>query len=1458
MHPHVVEDIPNLEDYYLPLSGGVMSGNIHLSGNELHGLGSMDNSGTQITVGDDIYLQNKQILNASNIYADAFRITETGDTTFRINYQNHYTYGPSFVIDAETTDHDSTSLILATGSEKFLVCGPGAAMPYNDHPNFHVEDMRIGTFGEIMIDGFNNKMDFNRDSYFTRDLTVTGNIIANNFESGNSLALFGQSATEFQVTLYYEDVVQEGGNAYKLRLSGAYTGSSNADYEIVIDSYSSGNYTFKWRKDTGAWTTGVSANERFTLLEEGIKVAFLSDPTTVPTVNDEYSFTALTNSTPKFVVDTLNDSVDVNCDLNTEKINAGNVHISAYDGLGSITFDGTGGNDITVAGTYTGTVDYDYEFVCTQVYAASTTGTISYSGVGHGEGAPTYGLNVINEYTSTISEKFYVKITREYVSGTASSISDRVFTGTGLTDMTIDDTSNYTGANDRNYVIKCTVAGVGGMGSSAGEFQWSSDGGSTWNGTDIVMTSNYDLGDGIELDFSDPSSADLNDQWTFTATAEVFSISEAFQWKTDSVTWNGTNLGTSGTDSLVDGISVSFASTNNKSLNDEWSFTVTGVEFEKMEYLIDNISQRTQDTPLTPVTCGNGLTFKFDDNDNHALNDKWSFRTYEVTSRFHVHNASSDKYYVKVYNSGITEITDLSIIDSFTSETGTFTESLTTPKLLMNPIIIGDTDTEAIGSGAIAIGHEAECGQYGIYGGIAIGSYAISFDTDSIAIGRNSDSRDAYTIAIGRNAIASAHAGIAIGVNANVASFGSVSNAIAIGSDSEAKGNNAIVIGEGANTTTLIDSIAIGKNASSLHTNSIALSTNTTTTADNQFKVGSITMDHLNNEIGITTDTDLMTMSDNKLTLAGDLYLNTLDLGTNTITDGAMTGNWNFGSGNLTTAGGLDLGGDLDMGTNNDILSSGAAAKIEIETITVPGILEYKAGFDHQRFYINDVSSSWQLNLYSGDLAFNRNSGTGAVRFTTDLNFQLDNLKIKLGTENDVEMYYDGSTFIIDNTDTGNISFVDNNLTTTGTFGAGNTTIDGVLTVDNTASDTFCVRKNGDTGDVFCISTDTPAMAVNGSLTMNGNTGIASAGDGIDITSGKGANSAGSGGGYSSYTGGPFTFVSGNGGDSSVGETQELAGNGGAYNLTAGNGGEVLLACSVKEWGGNGGAFNLSAGNGQIGTKASYSSKAGKGGALTFRGGMGAVNGNATGNIEGGAGGDMNFFGGNASDSSASCVNYASGSGGGINFFGGNGGQHVFGSVSGTSTGGIGGHIMFATGVGGVSAGWVQADSGKIIFSVGAQDTADFLADNSGLRFFDNVATILGTASDTSIYFDGSDLNIKSNDITANDELIISNFNSLTTTGVGRKKNTTRATTTANIAVTDDVFFGNTDGSSWVATLPVGVEGQTFKIINSGSSGKQLTVTPNGAQHLLGVNSSFILRDGETMIITYNTNDGWY
>lgn len=74
---------------------------------------------------------------------------------------------------------------------------------------------------------------------------------------------------------------------------------------------------------------------------------------------------------------------------------------------------------------------------------------------------------------------------------------------------------------------------------------------------------------------------------------------------------------------------------------------------------------------------------------------------------------------------------------------------------------------------------------------------------------------------------------------------------------------------------------------------------------------------------------------------------------------------------------------------------------------------------------------------------------------------------------------------------------------------------------------------------------------------------------------------------------------------------------------------------------------------------------------------------------------------------------------------------------------------------------------------------------------------------------------------------------------------------------TDENIFYNTDAQASALTLEAGSTGRTLKIINSGTSGNNLTVDGNASEKVIGETTVFNLRDGETLILTYNTTDGW-
>lgn len=100
-------------------------------------------------------------------------------------------------------------------------------------------------------------------------------------------------------------------------------------------------------------------------------------------------------------------------------------------------------------------------------------------------------------------------------------------------------------------------------------------------------------------------------------------------------------------------------------------------------------------------------------------------------------------------------------------------------------------------------------------------------------------------------------------------------------------------------------------------------------------------------------------------------------------------------------------------------------------------------------------------------------------------------------------------------------------------------------------------------------------------------------------------------------------------------------------------------------------------------------------------------------------------------------------------------------------------------------------------------------------------------------------------------------FTGLKTTG-GRIVKVSRITGNTTLDTTHHHVFADTDGGTFTVNLPAGVAGTEYRIVNTGSSGINLTIAPNGAELLLGVNSNFTLFDGEALTIVYEATEGWF
>ncbi len=104
-------------------------------------------------------------------------------------------------------------------------------------------------------------------------------------------------------------------------------------------------------------------------------------------------------------------------------------------------------------------------------------------------------------------------------------------------------------------------------------------------------------------------------------------------------------------------------------------------------------------------------------------------------------------------------------------------------------------------------------------------------------------------------------------------------------------------------------------------------------------------------------------------------------------------------------------------------------------------------------------------------------------------------------------------------------------------------------------------------------------------------------------------------------------------------------------------------------------------------------------------------------------------------------------------------------------------------------------------------------------------------------------------------------INSEFITTAGRIKNDTLIDNTDSpytALSSDHEIFVDTDTTAVVINLPAGIAGTNYRITNTGSSGNDISVAPNGAELLTGVNASRTLSGGGVLIITYNTTKGWW
>jgi len=78
------------------------------------------------------------------------------------------------------------------------------------------------------------------------------------------------------------------------------------------------------------------------------------------------------------------------------------------------------------------------------------------------------------------------------------------------------------------------------------------------------------------------------------------------------------------------------------------------------------------------------------------------------------------------------------------------------------------------------------------------------------------------------------------------------------------------------------------------------------------------------------------------------------------------------------------------------------------------------------------------------------------------------------------------------------------------------------------------------------------------------------------------------------------------------------------------------------------------------------------------------------------------------------------------------------------------------------------------------------------------------------------------------------------------------------VALFDRNLYADTDGGAITILLRPGVNEERLTVKNCGTAGNDVTLTPNGAEMLFGVNGNEVMVDGEVLDLQYETTEGWY
>lgn len=432
-------------------------------------------------------------------------------------------------------------------------------------------------------------------------------------------------------------------------ISGAYTGAENAVFEVEIDAEGAPD-TFRWRKDAGAWTSGVAITGAAQLLSDGVNISFVA--TTGHSYSYKWTVTA-TATTTKGALYRLDNGQLSSVKSDFASLNPlymsqiGDVVVCsnnsdrpvAYDGSSisnvnmpfgnSVEFVGTGTNDFTADVTFT-YIDATYEVVVDGV--ATMTVVPTYSGTGKNDlsvpnpnfsGAAATGVFEAEIDATGAGDTFKYNVNGgPFVESNALST---LTAGTMMGTVVHLKASSTVGHNSEDvYEFQVSTAGT------PDKFKWRKNGGA-WSAE--INCPAYPTYQALDADYSisfvSATDNTVNDVFSFQVDGAT--NKDTFKWRKDGGAWTEGVSVSNVQQELSDSISVKFKYFTGHNIGDAWSMNVARdtVKFKKVGE--DYTTGQLITGELQEIVSG--VQFKFSSINGHTLNDKW---TIPVTSNVRI------------------------------------------------------------------------------------------------------------------------------------------------------------------------------------------------------------------------------------------------------------------------------------------------------------------------------------------------------------------------------------------------------------------------------------------------------------------------------------------------------------------------------------------------------------------------------------------------------------------------------------------------------------------------------------------------------------------------------------------------------------------------------------------------------------------------------------------------------